>query len=708
MVEPELFYMPVKKKEPEPMIIKILVTDIENVIGISFDCSNISINYEAFKYTDMEQEYSETGVVKTDATGCYLHLYPYYNLKIKDKSKVVITDDIDYFRNAYNDCLYKPHSEEISQLIYSKCCSFEPLWCEIDWGDGTTENINDIIEHYEDEVISYDCITFNYNRNIKKHIYSKPGEYYIKIEGNIPSLQFSKGYYLDETYANCLPILEEVVQWGNLGLYSIQDLFYIFYYEYKAGRFQSLDIKFPKHVSSDSFKKVLTASRAFCYLNISENDISQEIIFDFANTFPNLLSAYSMFYGCNISYIPKYFCYNHKNILSCACMFYDNPITIIEERAFANCINLTTVEDLTHSSGYPYLTRVEDSIFENDHNLVEVFAAFNYVNSDYIHLLYSDENYGLKTVGNNIYKNCKRLRRANEPFYQQTGLVSVGESLFEGCEDLIKVDYCFYGCWSLQQLGDNIFKGCSKIRMFQSFCNEDYFVNYPDKMFYDLKYYNYLKNSFNFNSFSGYWLTISENNGIISENSNEGLTRFLRFKNYSHNNFPTRKHSKDIFSEDFLNDCIANGDNFVNKQDLGLFNSMISFNNKVSDDYEEYYHISNFTGEAFPLWKYNGLKYITNTFNNLFGFRNIKIKRTYKQTLKQVYGVTINNYDNYIDIATAEPIICIINPAGYKNYYTTSNILLDTYYYPDEYDNEYEKQEVIEFNDPVKYEYIQD
>lgn len=516
------------------------------------------------------------------------------------------------------------------------------------------------------------------------------------------------GYILDETYTSYLPILKEVVQWGNLGLYSIQGLFYIFYNEYRVGRLQSLDIKFPQHISPDSFKKVLTADGAFYNLNISENDISQEIIFDFVNTFPNLLSAYSMFYGCNISYIPKYFCCNHKNIMACNCMFYDNPITVIEEKAFANCANLTTVNDLTYSSGYPYLTRVEDSIFENDCNLVDVFASFNYVQSDYIHILYNNENYGLKTVGNNIYKNCKRLRHANEPFYQQTGLVSVGESLFESCEDLIKVDYCFYRCWSLKQIGDNIFKGCSKLRILSNFCGEDYFVNYPDKMFYDLKYYDCLKNLFDFNSFNGYWTNVSESNGIISENSNEGVIEFLRFKNYNHNNFPTRKHSKNIFSKDFLNDCIANGDNIINNRWFGLFNTMISFDNKVSDDYEEHYLISNFTGEAFPLWKYIDLNDLSHKIAPLFGFRNIKIKRTYKPTLKQEYGVSINNYDNYIDIATAEPIICTINPDGYKDYYTTSDFLLDIYYYPDEYDNEYGKQEVIEFNDPVKYEYIQD
>lgn len=719
MVEPELFYMPVKKKEPEPMIIKISVTDTDNIMGLSFHCPNIYIDLQGFKYVDMEQEYSETGKISTQANSYSISFTPYYNIKIKDTSKVFITDDIDYFRSSVADCLYKTHDEEIIELIYSKCCTSEPLWCEIDWGDGTIENIDDMIEHCENDVISYDRISFDYKYNTINHTYSKSGEYYIKIKGNIPQIKFLSKTYLSNLgiwYASKISaIIDEIVQWGNLGLLSIADLF-------EASNFtnngvQPLTIKMPEHISSNSFKNVLTTRRAFYGLNISENELSKEMIFDFVNTFPNLLYAHSMFYNCNISYIPEKFCYNHKNILNCGYMFYNNPITVIKEKAFANCTNLTTVNDLIYNSSdaLPLLTKIEDSTFENDVNLVDVDLAFNYISPGQLYdlqSLYTDENIGLKTVGNNIFKNCRRLREAKQPFYQQTGLISVGEGLFENCEDLIDVSYCFYRCLSLLSIGDNIFKGCTKIRNCNAFCGEDYFVNFPDKMFYDLKYYNYL-GGFKTDNFNGYWFTVEEENGTISSRYDtytnvEPLIKFLQFKKYNHNNFPTRKHSKDIFSEDFINDCIANGSNvFVANSYLGLFNSMITFNNNVSDNYDEHYSISNFTGKAFPLWNYPSLINNNGYGSNLYGFRNIKIKRISKPSLYQEYGVTINNYDNYADIAAAEPFICTISPEGYKSY-TTSNILLDAYYYPDEYDNENEKQEVIEFNDPIKYEYTQE
>lgn len=697
LVEPELFYMPVKEKY-ESMILKILVTDTENEIGISPALSSISCSVKGFKYADMEQEYNETNKIQLDPSNYNLQLKPYYNLKIKDSSKVLITDDIDYFRNPSYDCLYKSHDENISEVIYSKCCTSEPIWCEIDWGDGTVEDINDIIEHCENEVVSYDRIITSNQNNVKYHTYSKTGEYYIKVKGRIPCLRFLKNIN------SPLPILEEIVQWGNLSLYTIDGLFYSFY---TANNNQLIRIKMPEHISTNSFKNVLTARNAFAYLDMTENDISQEIIFDFVNTFPNLLDADSMFYCSNISYIPRYFCYNHKNIMNCSIMFHSNPITYIGERAFANCDNLTTVYDLTYNgtksdgtSTLPLLTRVEDGVFENDINLLDISFAFNYVYEN-LQLLYSDENIGLKTVGNNVYKNCKRLRHANEPFYQQTGLVSVGESLFEGCEDLIDVNMCFWRCWSLQYIGDNIFKGCTKVRLCPGFCYEDYLVNFPDKMFYDLRYYDYLKGMTDYGGFNGYWAYVGEQNGVIV-NSNSYLNLFFKYKNYNHNNFPTRKHSKDLFSKEYISDCIAHGDVNWNYDNNGIFNSLIHFFNTISDEYSEEYIISNFTGDAFPLWEHPELlSYSSKTF----GIRKIKRKDiTYAvngRKYHEAYKVCINYYDNYGDIAAADPILYFVGFGEYRS----RDILLNTYLYPDEYENEREKQEVIEFNDPIEYVY---
>lgn len=704
LVEPELFYMPIKNEiEPEPMILKILVTDTENEIGISpapsSAFSSILFSVTGFKYANMEQEYNETNKIQLDPSNYNILLKPYYNLKIKDSSKVLITDDIDYFRNSSFDCLYKSHDENISEVIYSKCCTSETIWCEIDWGDGTVENINDIIEHCENEVVSYDRIITSNQNNVKYHTYSKTGEYYIKVKGRIPCLRFLKNIN------SPLPILEEIVQWGNLSLYTIDGLFYSFY---TANNNQLMRIKMPEHISTNSFKNVLTARNAFAYLDMTENDISQEIIFDFVNTFPNLLDAGSMFYCSNISYIPRYFCYNHKNIMNCSLMFHSNPITYIGERAFANCDNLTTVNDLTYNGTkpdgtfiLPLLTRVEDGVFENDINLLDISFAFNYVHEN-PQLLYSDENIGLKTVGNNVYKNCKRLRHAIEPFYQQTGLVSVGESLFEGCEDLIDVNMCFWRCWSLQYIGDNIFKGCTKVRLCPGFCYEDYLVNFPDKMFYDLRYYDYLKGMTSYDDFNGFWEYIGEQNGIINDNSSL-LGLFLKFKGYNHSNFPTRKHSKDLFSKEYISDCIVHGDVNWSFNSNGIFNSFIQFDNKISDNYSERYIITNFTGEAFSLWEdYNSLILYG---INVFGIRNIKAKETSKNTATTIYIETINYYKNYNEIANAEPYIISVSLSGGGSYLDNCSHLLNSYTYPENYESEYTNHDVIECSDPIKYIY---
>lgn len=710
LVEPELFYLPVKKTEREPMVIKILVNNINNNLLVIPLTKSIYCFIKAFKYSNMEQEYEEAGKITVNASNYYINLTPYYNLKIKDESRVLVTDDIDYFRNPNYDCLYKKPNENITNVIYSKCASSDPLWCEIDWGDGTVDYCDNISEHLENDVFSYDRV--NNENYARKHSYTKTGEYYITIKGNIPSIDFScnrfdNGISYTNPFDNPNIQLLEVCNWGELGVYNINSIFGNFYrFNNDAHKYS---YKMPKHISPNSFKNVLTASQAFAYLDMDEDEFSHEIMFDFVKTFPNLLNADYMLGETKISYIPEKFCYNHKNILNCGNMFFDCPITKIGAFAFANCDNLSTVNDLTYSSNQPFITMVEDSIFENDTNLLDIFGAFNYINNSYIDSTYLNDEIGLKTVGNNIYKNCKRLRHANEPFYQQAGLVTVGDSLFEGCEDLISVGYCFYNCYSLERIGANIFKGCTKVRECVCFCCGCYFVNYPDKMFYDLKYYNYLKN-FNTESFNGYWESVSEDNGIIRDNVSE-LSDFLKYKGYNHENFPTRKHSNDIFSKSFVQESIDNNSFLSIRYGNNIFDSSITFRNKISDICDEYVHISNFTGKAFPIWEYKS--YLQSLRNNaeLFGFRNIKVKRTkykksdtgveYEKTYEE-YDTTINHYDNYMDIATADPFYYEKYQDGYGGRYWAKDKLLHTYYYPDEYETETEKQEVLEFNDPVE------
>lgn len=693
LVEPELFYVPVKNKvEPEPMIIKILVTDTDNKFSIDLRWGYIRCPYYFFNYLDMEEEYKNNGKIQLDPLSGYIDILPYYNFDVNNSKNYFVTDDIDYFREP-NDCLYKEPNDHYDKIIYSKCCSTESAWCEIDWGDGTIENCNDYISEmakiFEDYLKSHS----NYRgalSGIKEHVYEETGEYFVKIKGIIPHIAFTSTLRNN----NCNIVLEDVVQWGNMNLYDLTSLF-------DCGN-NANKIKMPEHISSNSFKNVLSASRAFYGCTNNETEYSQEIIYDFVNTFPNLLDCFYMFERTGITYIPKHFCYNHKNIINCFGMFSDTPITYIGERAFANCDNLSSVSHLVWNGGSPLLTRIDDGIFENDINLLKESSALNFIDSNYnLKSLYIDENLGLKTVGNNIYKNCKRLRRAFELFYNQAGLVSVGESLFEGCEDLIDVNMCFYKCLSLERIGDNIFKGCTKVRRCSTFCYEDYLVNFPDKMFYDLKYYDYLKGMTDYGGFNGYWNYVREQNGVIVDR-NSYLNLFFKYKNYNHNNFPTRKHSKDLFSKEYISDCIAHGDVNWNYENNGIFNSFIQFSNTISDEYSEEYIISNFTGDAFPLWEHPELlSYNSKTF----GIRKIKRKdityavngRKYHET----YKVCMNYYDNYGDIAAADPLPYFVGIGEYRS----RDILLNTYFYPDEYENELGKQEVIEFNDPIEYVY---
>lgn len=700
LVEPDLFKLPLKDVEDEPMIIKILVTEEKSEMSVDFYSSRSFIDCPCYSYLDMNEEYNHTNNIQIQPLGgrinfsnsLYTSAIYYYNLKIKDPSKVLITDDLNYFRSI-NDCLYKPHDENITDIIYSKFCTEESPYCVIDWGDGMVENC--VVSCFDDDKLPF---SYDYLKACK-HTYNNIGEYYVKIKGRVPHLSF-RGTF--NTYNNHIsPIeLQEVVQWGSLHLYDISQMFNF----NKPTKF-----KMPAHVPPYSFKNVYFAESAFDYCALDETEFSQEIVFDFINTFPNLLNAGGMFRNTNISYIPKYFCYGHKNIISCNSMFYSSPITYIGEKAFANCDNLTTVFDLTYNNSshqpLPLLTRVEDGIFENDINLLVIDFAFNYIGSSNTYslkYLYTDESLGLKTVGDNVFKNCKRLRLAFEPFYQQAGLISVGDSLFEGCEDLISVEMCFYRCYSLEKIGDNIFKGCTKVRNCNDFCYQDYLVNFPDKLFYDLKYYNYLKGLTDYGNFNGSWENISEQDGQVSYNYDDKsrLEEFLKIKGYNHNNFPTRKHSKELFSKEYLTDCVVCGDVF--KGLSYIFNSMIQFDDRKSNDSVDRYIISNFTGEALPIWEIQDYQVLFSSGTYyIFGIRNIKVEFI-SENSPSTYGITINYYDNYMDIAKADPILCLVFPTGTTNFIGGQNGLLDMYYTP----SESEGYKVLEFNDPIEYKYI--
>ena len=148
LANPELFKLPVKDNvdEYEPMIIKVLVTDTDNkmTINICHSSSIIGFSYPCYSYIDMEEEYANNNRIQIfPLQGKIQFKHPvsafYYNFKIKDSSKVLVTDDIDYFRHSI-DCLSKSHDEDITSVIYSKFCSKESPWCEVDWGDGIVEN----------------------------------------------------------------------------------------------------------------------------------------------------------------------------------------------------------------------------------------------------------------------------------------------------------------------------------------------------------------------------------------------------------------------------------------------------------------------------------------------------------------------------------------------------------------------------------------
>lgn len=677
MVEPELFYLPFKD-ECEPMIIKVLVTDVENKMTIFFNGSNVSFNYRYFKYLKMEEEYKDTHTIKIEPFSGGISLPIFCNYTTDDISSVLVTDDIDFFRNS-SDCLFKSHDDSISTIIYSKLFSDKSPYCIIDWGDGIVENCNDIIRHYN-------------NRDImggyKYHTYSEQGEYYIKIKGRVPHISFQFTFATPTSNI----VLQEVVKWGNLHLYSIDNLFD---HENNSNKF-----KMPEKIPAYSFANVVSAQRAFYGCSLDESEFSQEIIYDFVNTFPNLVNAYYMFGDTDISYIPEHFCYEHKNIINAEGMFYDTKVAYIGNSAFAHCSQLSSVANLVYNSSkqpLPLLTKIGDGIFENDTNLLYINFAFNYINYNNGYSaksLYTYENLGLKTVGDNVYKNCKRLRWAFEPFYQQSGLIFVGQSLFEGCEDLISVELCFYKCWSLEKIGDNIFKDCTKVRDFEDLCYENYLVNFPDKMLYDLKYYDYLNGSSNYQDFNGYWLSISEQDSQLVTDGDNGLITFFKFKGYNHDNFPTRKHSKNLFSEEYLTDCINHSNAIFSDVSNGIFNSIITIDNRKAEGSVDRYIISNFTGEAYPIWELSNFELLFNDLNSgdyVFGARNIKVQSVHPETQIVSYGTSINYYDNYTDIATADPII------HYANSYETEYGFLNMYYTPVDSEN----YTVLEFNDPI-------
>lgn len=287
-VEPELFYMPVKKQEEqsEEFIFEVSEVDSVNIdffIGMGYT-PNIPQEYD---YSPLPKN---TKITNHFSWNRNTHAINTFNYGVIERP--VMKNGIEITKEKFPECFtnFPIHDIERGKCSENMILPKKPK-VEIDWGDGTSDiyetpqfSIEGTIAVNEESI---PCKLFRGYKNLySRHTYKKVGTYIIKIKGFLPSLILPKG-------------TTRIINWGNIGLRSIYNM---------CNRCQSTikDFGNPKNL-----EKVVTSSAIF-----TSNNACKIENLSFLTNMPNLVNATQMFSYSNITYIPdnafiasKYLCY---------------------------------------------------------------------------------------------------------------------------------------------------------------------------------------------------------------------------------------------------------------------------------------------------------------------------------------------------------------------------------------------------------------
>lgn len=580
----EMFYCPVKDNKPKgdfsPMILEVEVSVEDGRVNCRFYSYNNSCDLYAYNV-------DEKGII--DKSTKFPIIYIMYNLTNENGDKLSLQEFKSILREMYSE-EYNVY-EDIA-LIYEE---FDPF-LKIDWGDGCIEDYSAEL-NLKTSSIQLLNTTYSYNfignTGYKSHTYLKSGRYEIKIYANLPSLYGLRQYDMTSDSIR----VKKLIKWGNLHLRVPQQMFR------EADSYEYIQ-PFSELINNELYY-VFNCTSMFDGITYN----IQNIVGDSLINLPNLMVASYMFNNCSFEQIPaNFFQYNVK-LQNVSQIFGNNYLlTSVGNGVFSNLPYLINVTNCFYMC--EKLETVGNSLFENDVNLQSVMSVFYTYNSH------------LKSVGDNMCKNCFSMTQTGNTFYYCSRLKSVGKNMFENCYALKSVRDLFENCISLETVGTGLFKNCYNICEAQNLFYNCMKVTVPDRLFYDLKcdetnynsngynsYYNKnvrlnCQNMFYSNTEFTNYVQSPENNRVeiysyIVNGNDEDLKS--EYYSYDFDTFPYITLGKEMFSPQFISD-------------LKTYNALISMTSFQSgairhkymiDDnhYQSVIYSTSIKGEAFPIWE---------------------------------------------------------------------------------------------------------
>lgn len=336
------------------------------------------------------------------------------------------------------------------------------LDCQVDWGDGTIEQIT----------------TAN-----PTHTYISKGKYNIVISGKATALN---SYSLSGDQRK---YIIRVKQWGKTGLESLEYAFY------NCENLKSIPTDIVR-----SFEAVTTFSNAFynCYVLecIPEglfDNATKATNFDFtfascqeiasipANLFVNNKAAQSFGFTFNrmgaksddlangkLKEIPAGLFRNNTEALSFAATFGSTAIKTVPADLFVNCTKANDFKSLF--TRCVLLESVPANLFANNPSVTTFYNIFN-----------SCEK--LTSISADIFKNNKLVNNFNNAF-SHTALEEVPQGLFDGMTQVTTYFGCFQSCPNLKTIPADLFKDAVAVTtMGRLFANCPEIKTVPENLF---------------------------------------------------------------------------------------------------------------------------------------------------------------------------------------------------------------------------------
>lgn len=294
--------------------------------------------------------------------------------------------------------------------------------CIINWGDGREETC-------KEENID------NFMTMSPTHTYYMAGTFQVSISGEVAALRTGLGFTVEQS-----SYLTSVIQWGNVGLVSLNSAFSYF------GNLQTIP---------------------------NDDDLAFRDVLSFSNAFSNT----------GLREIPENLFRNATQATDFNNVFSSTAITKIPAKLFANCIS---AQKMLGVFGYTKITEIPEELFANCPQItifMSCFTACSYVRSLPEKLFYNNP---LAEDFSYIFRDCSALTSIPENLFSKNpeagnmvglftfcySLTSIPAKLFANNPKAYKFTYAFANCTSLKSMPAELFDNCRKVLSFQGALRE--------------------------------------------------------------------------------------------------------------------------------------------------------------------------------------------------------------------------------------------